>query len=126
MYIRAKFATISQPTTPVTLRCPSCRLQGTFDEFPGTKDISVSTQSGANLLGQRKCPNPDCVAHIFFVLFDNKVVQSYPAERIDFDSSGIPQGIVRSLEEAITCHAHKCFIASAIMVRKCLEELCQE
>jgi hypothetical protein len=31
---------------------------------------------------------------------------------------------VAALEEAITCHANQCFVASAIMVRKTLEELC--
>jgi len=51
---------------------------------------------------------------------------SYPAERIDFDSSNIPKALVDALEEAITCHANRCFTAAAIMVRKSLEELCRD
>lgn len=51
---------------------------------------------------------------------------SYPAERIDFDTSAIPPIIVSALDEAITCHAHQCYVAAAIMVRKTLENLCHE
>lgn len=51
---------------------------------------------------------------------------SYPPERLDFDATNIPASITKALEEAITCHANECFIASAIMVRKTLEELCHE
>ena len=54
------------------------------------------------------------------------VVASYPAERLDFDSTNIPASVTKALEEAISCHANECFIASAIMVRKTLEELCHE
>jgi hypothetical protein len=58
------------------------------------------------------------------VLSSNTLRISYPPERIDFDSTNIPGPIIASLEEAITCHASQCFIASAIMVRKTLELLC--
>jgi Domain of unknown function (DUF4145) len=53
-----------------------------------------------------------------------RLLVSYPAERIDFEASGIPDPIINALEEAITCHAQSCFFAAAIMVRKTLEELC--
>jgi hypothetical protein len=56
----------------------------------------------------------------------HELVASYPAERLDFDSTNIPASVTKALEEAITCHANGCFIASAIMVRKALEELCRE
>jgi hypothetical protein len=56
----------------------------------------------------------------------NKLLVSYPAERIDFDTTNIPAAVVKALEEAITCHANQCFVAAAIMVRKTLEELCRE
>jgi hypothetical protein len=67
------------------------------------------------------------LAHVF-VAFDaqGQVVISYPPERIDFDSSSIPAQIVKSLEEAITCHADAAFAAAAIMVRRTLEDLCAE
>jgi len=45
---------------------------------------------------------------------------------IDFDHSKIPVAITNAFEEAIACHSAQCFIASAIMVRKTLEELCRD
>jgi hypothetical protein len=86
--------------------------------------VTISSSPAPILLGQRRCPNPDCHAHIFFAQQSNKVLVSYPAERIDFDSTNIPPAIVQSFEQAISCHANQCFIAAAIMVRKTLEELC--
>ena len=124
-------------TTVVALRCPACKQIGTFD--PMFQDGSIrqngmadlrSMRGGADQLffGQRCCPNPTCQAHIFFVYDASKrqIAVSYPAERIDFDTTKIPQPIVAALEEAITCHASQCFVASAIMVRKTLEELCAD
>jgi Domain of unknown function (DUF4145) len=55
-----------------------------------------------------------------------RVVESYPAERIDFDASNIPQSIVNALTEAIVSHANSCYTAAAIMIRKTLEELCKD
>jgi hypothetical protein len=55
-----------------------------------------------------------------------QLIASYPAERIDFDATNLPSSVRAALEEAITCHANQCFVASAIMVRKTLEELCTD
>jgi len=52
-------------------------------------------------------------------------VLSYPPERIDFASTNVPKEITESLTEAITCHANHCFVATAIMVRKTLDLLCE-
>ncbi len=105
----------------VSLRCPSCKQQGTFESI-GLRD--AVTQDGEKM-GQRRCPNDSCYAHVFIVRDrGNKVILSYPAERIEFDTTNIPSAITNALEEAITCHANSCFIAAAIMVRKTLEELC--
>jgi hypothetical protein len=52
------------------------------------------------------------------------VVESYPPSRIDFNAEGIPPNVVRSFEEAITAHAAGCQMASALMVRRTLEEVC--
>lgn len=108
----------------LSLRCPSCRQQGTFEPMPNLNDV----HQGSQVMGQRRCPNPDCRAHVF-VVYDSgagRVQVSYPSERIDFDTSSVPQPIVEALEEAITCHASRCFTASAIMVRKTLELLCKD
>jgi hypothetical protein len=51
---------------------------------------------------------------------------SYPAERIDFDPTGVPANILHTFEEAVTCEANACYTAAAIMVRKTLEVLCDD
>lgn len=122
MIIKVDASKAHDANTIVSLRCPGCRQQGTFDPLPQINDV----MAGGALMGQRRCPNDKCHAHIFFVRQDGAIAVVYPAERLDFDSSGIPQPVVAAFEEAITCHAIRCFTAAAIMVRKALEELCTD
>lgn len=66
-----------------------------------------------------------CLAMVYLVMDANhKVIQSFPAERIEFDTANVPAPIVACIEEALTCHAHRCYVACAIMVRRTLELLC--
>jgi hypothetical protein len=113
-------------TQVISLRCPQCRQRGTFETAGGGQDVHVEN---GRLIGYRRCPNPACHSIVFFV-YDvsagQKVLASYPAERIDFDTAGVPQRLVAAMEEAITCHADGCYTAAAIMVRKTLELLCAE
>ncbi len=76
-------------------------------------------------VGLRVCPNRECFGVVFVVL-DKDGVVSLPSEVLDFDPTDIPPPIVASLEEAIKCHASQCYKASALMVRRVLEELCEE
>ena len=118
-----------QRSATVSLRCPGCRQIGTFDAFLPNDAQSQNQITGRPCVaGLRLCPNPSCKELIFFV-WDRagpKLLASYPPERLDFDAANIPASITKALEEAITCHATECFVASAIMVRKTLEELCHE
>ena len=126
MIFHAGITGSSPPSAKISLRCPACRQQGTLENFGAdVKDVHIGNPNPA-LVGQRRCPNPECQAHIFFAQANNKVIVSYPAEKIDFDSTNIPATVVQALEEAITCHAAQSFIAAAIMVRKTLEELCRD
>jgi hypothetical protein len=128
MIVRMHNPGISGATTSINLRCPACRQRGSFEALPQIPDVRQDLAKDGIVSGQRRCPNSDCQALVFFV-FDmeaKKLLVSYPAERIDFDASSIPPKIVGALEEAITCHANGCFFAGAVMVRKTLEELCHE
>lgn len=116
----------------VSIRCPSCRHKGTFEKTQ-QQDLQTSRSIRGKrnvvqtiIFGQRRCPDPQCRAHIFFVAVNDKIAATYPAETIDFDSSNLPKTVVGAFEEAIICHASNCYIASAIMVRKTLEELCRD
>jgi hypothetical protein len=108
----------------VSLRCPSCRQLGTFEQV----GIDMLLQPALVYTGKRRCPNPDCHAQMYVSIDGQsmKVEEAYPPELIDFDSSDVPTSVVAALEEAITCHANKCFFAAAIMVRKTLEEIAHD
>ena len=49
----------------------------------------------------------------------------YPPECLDFDATDIPEAVKKALIEAISCHSVECYAASALMVRRMLEELCK-
>ena len=105
----------------IAIRCPHCGHNGTFISF--SQDLYEGTQN--LIIGQRRCPNEKCKGHIFFVARSNgEIIRTYPSDTIPFDKTGIPDRILDAFTEAITCHANNCFIASAIMIRKTLEEIC--
>jgi len=59
-------------------------------------------------------------------LVDGKKYFSAPPEVINFDATNLPAKILSTLEEAIRAHAAGAYRASALMVRRTLEELCAE
>jgi hypothetical protein len=111
-------------TPPLSMTCPACGRNGTFETIGGNDFRFIAQGLTA---GHRRCPNPACLIHVFVVHDDNQtVIASYPPEVIDFDTTNVPTKVVSALEEAITCHANSCYVAAAIMVRKALEELCAD
>jgi hypothetical protein len=126
-----QFAAAMNPET-VGMMCPKCGHNGSFEDIPAQNsriaDVLVLLENGDQAYaGLRRCPNPHCYAVVYVVRdFESKVVISYPARRIDFDSSDIPLSVRDAFEEALECHASSCFKASAMMIRKTLEELCDE
>jgi Domain of unknown function (DUF4145) len=107
----------------LSLPCPHCGRNGTFEAIENVRDLHAAN----HWLGQRRCPNLQCLAHLFYIADDRlQVLRTYPALRIDFDSTGIPDRIRNTLLEALTCHAEECYVAAAIMIRRCLEELCED
>ena len=119
-----------QPVT-VNLRCPFCRHIGAFQGIHGSTDVAwvgaEASTSAQFSSGVRACPNPKC-GHLVFVVLrrGGNLITSYPPEIIDFDASNLPPRILETLEEAIKAHGAGCFKASALMVRRVLEELCRD
>jgi hypothetical protein len=119
------------------LRCPTCRHAGAFHGYKGCNDVSWGPKvkartAGGNYhlfskAGTRQCPNPDCGA-LVFIAFDSRdeTLTTYPPELIDFDATDLPANILATLEEAVACHAAGAFKACALMVRRVLEELCED
>jgi hypothetical protein len=110
----------------INLRCPACRHDAAFEPLVGA-DTAIDVGGRRHTAGQRRCGNPECRAHLFVVFGGSgRVLTTYPPETIDFDASDLPARVVEAFEEAVKCHAQQCFIASAIMVRKTLEEICAD
>jgi hypothetical protein len=123
MRILTADSTSAVGTAPVAMACPVCHQNGTFEGLP-VGDVNFA---GHGLqAGHRRCPNPTCYAHVFVVHRSGDLIEAYPPEVIDFDTTNVPPNVVAALEEAIICHANECYVAAAIMVRKALEELCAD
>lgn len=107
----------------LSLRCPHCGQQGTFEPLNNIHDALI----GNTGLGLRRCPNPLCLGQLFAIFdLNGNIQRSYPPLRLDFDSKNIPSVISNTLKQAVTCHAEECYVAAAIMIRRCLEELCED
>lgn len=106
----------------VGARCPHCGREAVLDRV-GEHDLQVARDT---ICGQRKCPHPSCAGHLFVVIKAGQIVASYPPLRLDFNSENLPARILKSFSEAISCHAAECYVAAALMVRRTLEELCEE
>ena len=109
-------------TLPIV--CPYCRKNVMLEVLSNFRDMVA--KDAAYRLGHRRCPNPDCLAHLFVVVNNRRISVSYPPASIPFDREQIPESIATVFDEAITCHANQCYVASAIMIRKTLEELCAD
>jgi hypothetical protein len=117
---------------PVALRCPFCGRNGSFTRLlqhdiqwqqkRRESDSGVSTYYA----GLRRCPAEDCGGVVFVLKIGSDHVVTYPAQTVDFDATNLPPTVRHSLEEAIKCHAVACFRASALMIRRTLEEVCED
>lgn len=119
----------AQEATEVLLRCPSCRHQVALQGMANAHDVRANAPDGSlRRYGQRRCPNSSCRAHVFVVFEESSggVLAAYPPEVIDFDGTGLPENVLASLAEAISCHGAGCYRAAAIMVRRTLEDLCHD
>ena len=113
--------------------CPGCGRVGTFG--PLGQDLAFLFQTAPSVpqrctgVGHRQCPNPQCGTHVFVVydmMDQNKLVCAYPVGRVEFDSANVPDKVRRALDEALSCAANECYVAAAMLIRKTLEEVCNE
>lgn len=113
----------------IATRCPHCGHFGTFEELAiGDIEVVSKTSKITNYyMGIRRCPNENCKGHLFYIKnYNGELIFTSPSESIPFDRENIPTSVLAAFDEAIRCHSNSCFIASAIMIRKTLEELCHE
>jgi len=105
----------------ITTTCPECGHQASLLQLGA--DIHIGNQF---ICGQRLCPNPKCKRHLFIASLRGELIFQYPPLRIPFEKENIPGQILETFEEALTCHSESCYVAAAIMVRRTLEEICEE
>ena len=119
----------------ISLRCPHCRHEGAFARTIDINDIGwvatvINAQGnkagGQVWAGTRVCPNPECRGVVSIHNHPALGRRTYPPETIDFDATALPERILSSLEEAVSCHAAGAYRATALMVRRILEELCED
>ena len=124
MYIklRQRHSIIVSPQT--SIQCPQCGHYSLFHKLGA--DITLKEGDYTISLGQRYCPREECRGHIFTVYHGNELVRLYPGRKIAFNREDIPLRILAAFDEAVVCHSNNCFVASAIMMRKTLEEICDE
>jgi hypothetical protein len=120
---RGQYTQYGEDHWHVSGNCPSCFKHVVYQSI-GIHD-AVPQSNGQLKFGHRRCPDPKCGQHVFFVS-DGSTTVCYPPEKLDFDATDIPKAITTSLTEAIACHAAECYVASALMVRRTLEELCKD
>jgi hypothetical protein len=113
--------------------CPGCGREGNLSPFSNIPDLQTAIAhpdrpNTVNVIyfGQRVCPNTTCRTHVFVVYDPREMLLTYPVGLVDFDSSHIPGHITSTFEEALICFAHDCYAASAMMIRKTLELVCEE
>ena len=117
----------------ISLRCPHCRELGTFEILRG-KGISFIKEgmngpnrfNGKYYANIRICPNTKCRGMVFVVQLGNDVVEVEPPQLLDFTVDNLPARCEQTLKEAIACHANGAYRAAAMMVRRLLEEICDE
>lgn len=104
-------------------QCPTCRITSRW----------VSTQNdwsiGNAKFGVRFCPNPSCGSPIFFVLddFSHQLLETWPPRQVAVRiPTSVPLAVRAPVEEAQRCYQAGCYQATAMMVRKAIENLCNE
>ena len=113
---------------PTSLVCPRCGQLGTFESVPNISDHANLNTSNVlvGFFGLRRCPNEGCRLMVFLIRDQaRRTIFQFPPSRISFESKSVPENIVDTLKEAIECHANKCDRAAAAMVRRTIEEICE-
>ena len=120
----------------IQIRCPHCRAIGTF--LPAIRNFlgygkAIKNESKTSMWSCqahiRVCPNLQCKGIVFTLKTGGEKGMThtcFPPERLAFDAQSVPEKLIRTLEEALSCHSVGAFRASVMMFRRLLEELCDD
>jgi hypothetical protein len=116
----------------VSIRCPHCRELGSFNSLGGAKAYQKGGKFGPNTGVQayfasiRTCPNMSCKGLVFVIEGPEGVAEIEPPQLLDFNPDNLPTRLLQTLREAIACHGAGAYRAAAMMVRRLLEEICDD
>jgi hypothetical protein len=116
----------------ISIRCPHCRELGSFIPVGNAKSYAKRGKFGPNATTStyyasiRICPNVKCRGLVFIIEDDNGAVEIEPPQLLDFNPDGLSPRLQQTLKEAIACHGAGAYKAAAMMVRRLLEEICDE
>ncbi|MBL4751867.1 MAG: DUF4145 domain-containing protein [Amylibacter sp.] len=121
------------PASNISFRCPHCHEIGSFHALkPKTqfwkKLLRRNTRTTADTFyfSTRVCPNAKCLGLVFCIEKNDDTYEIYPPEKVGIDPKNLPTALLATLEEAVSCHAAGANRASAMMVRRLLEEICAD
>jgi Domain of unknown function (DUF4145) len=121
------------PRNPVSIRCPHCRELGSFNIVGAAKSYKKHGRSGGApvvgdyFAGVRMCPNVKCKGFVFVIENGQGLaLEVEPPQLLDFNPDGLSPQLRQTLTEAVACHGAGAYRAAAMMVRRLLEEICDE
>lgn len=125
MYIKFHNSSGNHKTKPMHINCPFCGGLSNFEqvgtpfstEYEPGKPFSISTQV---------CPNQKCKAVVVGVFENGILKNTYPGLGRPINTENVPPKIRAAFMESVACFSNSCFVASAIMIRKTLEEICAD
>lgn len=126
---------LQNPTgrNPVSIRCPHCRELGSFNVVNQAVSFTKRGKQGPNYVVHqwfasiRICPNIKCFGLVLVIeAHDGRIIEIEPPQLLDFSLDNLPPKLQETLKEAIACHGAGAYRAAAMMVRRLLEEICEE
>jgi hypothetical protein len=117
---------------PISVRCPHCRELGSFNTIGTAKSyikggkVGPNPVAGTYYAAMRICPNMRCKGLIFVIEDGHGPLEIEPPQLLDFNPEGLAPRLRQTLTEAVACHGAGAYRAAAMMVRRLLEEICDE
>ena len=120
--------TLDTPTAPPVAAAPArVAVPGQRHVVPRPAPTPISPRHQPSFTASiRSCPSPTCRGLVFVIDSGSNAAVIMPPELLDFDGNHLPSACLATLKEAVACHGAGAYRAAAMMVRRLLEEICQE
>jgi len=119
--------------------CPHCHKTVRFEDVrlgDVYQNYNVGAKPGFEISHSlRRCPECLCCVYVIsrnewesgsMQEEDRKVLKIYPEPKPVVDKEGMPEMLASLFQECMSCYQSGYYRASGIMLRRCLEEICDE